>query len=138
MKPLVFCKKTPSTPIKTTADQAASRQPRLLSDQGPFLSKRRPPIDAILRPLFFHNPLESTLTNNDILRRVRYTFDFKDQTMVEIFALANRTVTPEQVTGWLKKDDHADFVALEDSQLAAFLNGLIIFRRGARDGEATN
>lgn len=76
------------------------------------------------------------MTNNDILRRVRYTFDFKDQTMVEIFALANRTVTPEQVTGWLKKDDHADFVALEDSELAAFLNGLIIFRRGARDGEA--
>ncbi|SBS34693.1 hypothetical protein MAQ5080_02947 [Marinomonas aquimarina] len=75
------------------------------------------------------------MTNNDILRRVRYTFDFKDSTMVEIFALAQVTVTTEQVTAWLKKDDVDGFVALEDVELASFLNGLIILRRGARDGE---
>lgn len=75
------------------------------------------------------------MTNNDILRRVRYTFDFKDSTMVEIFALAQVSVTPEQVTAWLKKDDMDGFVPLEDVELASFLNGLIVLKRGARDGE---
>jgi uncharacterized protein YehS (DUF1456 family) len=42
------------------------------------------------------------LTNNDILRRVRYTLDFKDNEVIEIVALADVSVTAEQVTGWLK------------------------------------
>ena len=33
------------------------------------------------------------MTNNDILRRIRYVFDFGDSTMISIFALADRTVT---------------------------------------------
>ncbi len=79
--------------------------------------------------------LESILTNNDILRRVRYTFDFKDSTMVEIFALAQVTVTEEQVAAWLKKDDVDGFEPIEDVELASFLNGLIVLKRGPRDGE---
>lgn len=75
------------------------------------------------------------MNNNDILRRVRYTFDFKDSAMIEIFALAQQSVTPEQITAWLKKDDADDFIALEDVELASFLNGLIILKRGAREGE---
>ena len=29
------------------------------------------------------------MTNNDIFRRIRYTFDLKDNTIVKIFALAD-------------------------------------------------
>lgn len=43
------------------------------------------------------------MTNNDIFRRIRYTFDLKDNTIVKIFALADVSVTQEQVTAWLKK-----------------------------------
>ncbi|MBM6550744.1 DUF1456 family protein [Marinomonas ostreistagni] len=75
------------------------------------------------------------MTNNDILRRVRYTFDFKDSTMVEIFALADVNTTEAQVAAWLKKEDMEGFEPMEDVQLASFLNGLIIQRRGAREGE---
>ncbi|BBI62570.1 hypothetical protein HSBAA_38760 [Vreelandella sulfidaeris] len=45
------------------------------------------------------------LTNNDIFRRIRYTFDLKDSTIVDIFALAEVSVTQQQVTAWLKKDE---------------------------------
>lgn len=43
------------------------------------------------------------MTNNDILRRIRYTFDFGDSKMMAIFGLADLTVTRAQVSDWLKK-----------------------------------
>ncbi len=75
------------------------------------------------------------MTNNDILRRVRYTFDLKDSVMTEIFSLADLNVTDEQVIRWLKKEDDESFVKLSDTELAIFLNGFINFKRGKREGE---
>ncbi|MGR5520703.1 DUF1456 family protein [Vibrio sp. PNB22_4_2] len=75
------------------------------------------------------------MTNNDILRRVRYTFDLKDNAMTEIFSLANLDVTVDQVTSWLKKEEDESFVKLSDTELAIFLNGFINFKRGKREGE---
>lgn len=74
------------------------------------------------------------MTNNDILRRVRYTFDFGDDKMIGLFALENCVVTRAQVSDWLKKDDHPDHEELEDAYLATFLNGLITDRRGKKEG----
>jgi len=75
------------------------------------------------------------MTNNDILRRIRYTFDFSDSKMIEIFALAGHTVTRSLVSDWLKKEDNPTFLCLDDYQLAIFLNGLIIDKRGKKEGE---
>jgi uncharacterized protein YehS (DUF1456 family) len=75
------------------------------------------------------------LTNNDILRRIRYTFDLKDSSMVEIFSLADFNATEEQVSNWLKKDEDDNFLKLNDAELAMFLNGFINFKRGKRDGQ---
>ncbi|MDY0212537.1 MAG: DUF1456 family protein [Desulfuromonadaceae bacterium] len=75
------------------------------------------------------------MTNNDILRRIRYTFDLKDSTMLEIFSLADYKVTEEQVYAWLKKEEDAAFLKLNDTELAVFLNGFINFKRGKRDGQ---
>ncbi|MFK7972814.1 MAG: DUF1456 family protein [Bacteroidia bacterium] len=74
------------------------------------------------------------MQNNDILRRIRYTFDYRDEKMVSIFAHANHETSEEEVKKWLKKEDHNAFVALSDKLLATFLNGLIIERRGKKDG----
>jgi len=74
------------------------------------------------------------VTNNDILRRIRYSFDFSDSRMIAIFAKADCQVTREQVSAWLKKDDDPAFVKCSDAQLAIFLNGLIIDRRGKKEG----
>ncbi|HIF9532035.1 TPA: DUF1456 family protein [Photobacterium damselae] len=75
------------------------------------------------------------MTNNDILRRIRYTFDFKDKAMVDIFAQAEVTVTEEQVVSWLKREDDSAYIKMSDSELASFLNGLINLKRGKREGE---
>lgn len=74
------------------------------------------------------------MTNNDILRRIRYTFDFNDFKMVEIFALADYKVTREQVIHWLKKDEDPEYQNCSDTQLAIFLNGFINDKRGKKEG----
>ena len=76
------------------------------------------------------------ITNNDILRRIRYTFDFRDNKMVAIFASADCEVTREQVSAWLKKEDDPQYVYCEDIVLASFLNGFINEKRGKKDGPA--
>lgn len=75
------------------------------------------------------------MTNNDVLRRIRYTFDFDDSKMISIFGLAECTVTREQISNWLKKDDDEAFQELTDEELATFLNGLINEKRGKKEGE---
>ncbi len=75
------------------------------------------------------------MTNNDILKRLRYVFNFNDKAMIEIFQLAELTTNRSQVSNWLKKEEEADYVAMNDVELAIFLNGLIIKNRGKRDGE---
>ncbi len=75
------------------------------------------------------------MTNNDVLRRVRYIFDFNDAKMITIFAFADHTVTRAQISGWLKKEEDPDCLKLSDSELATFLNGLINDNRGKKDGQ---
>ncbi|WP_074499396.1 MULTISPECIES: YehS family protein [Thalassotalea] len=70
------------------------------------------------------------MTNNDVLRRIRFTFQFKDQQMVNIFALASRQVTTQQVIAWLKPDEDKETMPISDSELASFLNGFIVEKRG--------
>ena len=74
------------------------------------------------------------MTNNDILRRLRYTFDFDDSKMIAIFALVDQSVTRQQVSALLKKEDDPDYKSCNDNQLAIFLNGLINDKRGKKEG----
>ena len=74
------------------------------------------------------------MENNDIIRRIRYSFDFNDTKMIEVFALGDSKVTRAQISSWLKKDIDPGYVALSDFQLAIFLNGLITHKRGKKEG----
>ena len=74
------------------------------------------------------------MTNNDVLRRIRYTFNFDDSKMIAIFGLAGLEVTRAQISDWLKKEDDPDYQRCDDRQFATFLNGLIIEKRGEKDG----
>lgn len=74
------------------------------------------------------------MKNNDILRRIRYIFDFSDSKMIALFGLADHQVTREQISDWLKKDDDPAFKECSDVELVIFLNGLINERRGKREG----
>jgi uncharacterized protein YehS (DUF1456 family) len=74
------------------------------------------------------------MTNNYILRRIRYTFDFNDKTMIAIWALADTVVTREEISVWLKKDEDPEFKNCSDRNMAIFLNGLINKFRGKIEG----
>lgn len=74
------------------------------------------------------------MDHNDVLRRLRYMFDYDDSQMMDVFAQADHAVTREQVCNWLKQDDDAAFVKIKDREMAVFLNGLINLRRDRRDG----
>ncbi len=74
------------------------------------------------------------MTNNDVLRRIRYIFDYSDSKMIAIFALAHSKVTRAEVSNWLKQESDESHVSCSDTQLALFLNGLINDKRGKKEG----
>lgn len=74
------------------------------------------------------------MNNNDILRRIRYTFDLSDSKMMDIFALAGGEVTRAQVSDWLKKEDDPAFKGIYDHEFSVFLNGFIVLKRGKKEG----
>ena len=78
----------------------------------------------------------ASMSNNDILRTLRYTFHYHDHKMKEIFALGGKVISFEEVALWLKKEEDPDFVKLYDKDLAYFLDGLIVSNRGKKEGAA--
>lgn len=74
------------------------------------------------------------MINNDIIRRIRYVFDFSDTAMISLFRHTETQVTRAELTEWLTREDEEGFVACSDRNLALFLNGLIIEKRGKKEG----
>lgn len=76
------------------------------------------------------------MINNDVLRRLRYTFDFDDNKMIAIFALGRVTANRDDVRSWLKQEEDADYKTCGNGFFMGFLDGLIIEKRGPKDGPA--
>ncbi len=73
------------------------------------------------------------MTNNDILRRLRYTFDFSNPKTIELFCLdpaSSVNISTDQLLSKLAKEEDAGFSTCTDKELAAFLDGLIVSKRG--------
>ena len=79
------------------------------------------------------------MTNNDILRRLRYALTISNDQMVEMFAKGNLTVDHAQLQSWLLKEaaegeeQDPGFVPCPDAALSQFLDGFIVVRRGVRE-----
>ncbi|TWT13284.1 DUF1456 family protein [Planomicrobium sp. CPCC 101079] len=87
------------------------------------------------------------MDNNDLLIRLRYALDIKNNDMVEIFKLGGIELTKEEVLKVLTKspdsDDEADgiwdesenedHIKADNAMFESFLNGLIIFKRGRQE-----
>ena len=74
------------------------------------------------------------MTNNDILRRIRYILDFDDMKMIETFAMADVEIRRGHIVSWLLKEDEHSYQGCNDKMLATFLNGLISMKRGKKKG----
>lgn len=70
------------------------------------------------------------MTNNDVLRSLRYALNLSEPEMVEICNLAGLTITRTEIADLLKKEEEAGYVECSDEIMTAFLDGLIAHRRG--------
>lgn len=73
------------------------------------------------------------MTTNDILRRCRYALDISNPKMREIFRLAGHDIDQESLIALLKKEGEEGFHECSNDLLEAFLDGLIVLRRGRRE-----
>lgn len=73
------------------------------------------------------------MVNNDILRRVRYALNIKDRTMLDIFKYGENPITNEELLNLLKREGEEDFLKCSNKVLEAFLDGLIILKRGKQE-----
>ena len=76
------------------------------------------------------------MTNNDILRRLRYLFSLNDLKIIELFQLTNYELKKTDVNDWFKPEDEKSHLMMRDVDLSILLNGIIIDRRGKREGPA--
>lgn len=82
------------------------------------------------------------MTNNDILRRLRYALRLSNARLTALFALGGHALSEADLDLFLRKDGDPQSVECPDVLLGSFLDGLIVSRRGPGneppDGELDN
>ena len=71
------------------------------------------------------------MTYNDLLRRLRYALNLNGESIAGLCTLGGREIRPIDVLMLLKKEEETGYVVCDDTVMTAFLDGLIISRRGA-------
>jgi uncharacterized protein YehS (DUF1456 family) len=75
------------------------------------------------------------MDNNDVLRKVRYALDLKDSAMVKIFKSVGIEMSRNDLSDHFVDEEDPFFKPLSNETLLAFLDGLILDRRGEKDGK---
>lgn len=75
------------------------------------------------------------MTNNAILRQVRFALKINDKSMIELFSLSGFTITSEELTDLLKKESEEGYSECSNRLLNSFLDALILTRRGPSDNK---
>ncbi|GHE77805.1 DUF1456 family protein [Thalassotalea profundi] len=74
------------------------------------------------------------MINNDILRRISTIFGFSNEQLIDIFSFNECEISKEKLVCFFKEKDDDTYIEVSDVELASFLNGLIVEKRGASDG----
>ncbi|WP_028973796.1 DUF1456 family protein [Spirochaeta cellobiosiphila] len=78
------------------------------------------------------------MINNDVLRRLRYALDYNDIKLVQICQLSGVKIETENIKNYTAKETDSNFVECPTSVLEAFLDGLIVEKRGPSDNKNKN
>lgn len=70
------------------------------------------------------------MTNNDVLRSLRYALDISDTAVARIIALTDLSVDKADIIRIMKKEDEEGYLPCSNAVIVAFLDGLIIHKRG--------
>ena len=74
------------------------------------------------------------LTNNDILKKLRVAHKFTDDDILKVLKLVDFEISKSALGDFFRNEDHPKYVAAGDQVLRNFLNGLIIEKRGRKEG----
>jgi uncharacterized protein YehS (DUF1456 family) len=77
------------------------------------------------------------MTNNDILRSLRYARDFSDAELIHFFAEASVVMSRERLLALLEREDEPGYEPLSDELFGRFLDGLVDAHRGKREPSGT-
>jgi uncharacterized protein YehS (DUF1456 family) len=70
------------------------------------------------------------MTNNTVLRSLRYLMNVSDFTMMEIADEGGVTLQEWEIIAYLKKEEDEGYEECPDEVMAHFLDGLILYKRG--------
>lgn len=76
------------------------------------------------------------MTNNEVMKSVRYTLEIKNKEVVEMIKGGGVELSVLDVVDILKSEEDEGFVKCPAETIHAFLDGLILERRGPSDGPA--
>lgn len=74
------------------------------------------------------------MTNNSVLKRLRYIEGFSNTVLQSIFKEVGYVAALEDIEAWQAKEEDPTYKAMQDVELALFLNGLIQQKRGKKEG----
>ena len=77
------------------------------------------------------------IDNNGLLRSIRYILGVNDKVMSDIFKLGGSSIKEEDVKKILSKEDTPEFEKCSNIDTEMFLNGLITYKRGKKEGGGT-
>jgi uncharacterized protein YehS (DUF1456 family) len=75
-------------------------------------------------------PVETRITNNVVLKKLRVAFQLKDVDMHEVFEAAGFPLTKPELTALFRQADHKHYRPCGDQILRNFLKGLTVRFRG--------
>ena len=75
------------------------------------------------------------LTNNDILKKLRVALKMRDDDIVKVLSLVDFKISKSELGAFFRSEDHPKYMECQDQILRNFLNGLIIHKRGPREGK---
>lgn len=75
------------------------------------------------------------MTNNDVIRSLRYILSINDKKIVEIISLSGFKIGVQEVEYYMKDEEDPAYQPCNDEVMSHFLDGLIFFKRGKDDSK---
>ncbi len=75
------------------------------------------------------------MTNNDILKRLRFALNISDTSLVEMVDLGGNKISASDLILYFKNEDEEEYKNCSNSVLTSFLDGLILKKRGSRSSD---
>jgi uncharacterized protein YehS (DUF1456 family) len=73
-----------------------------------------------------------SMTNNDILKKLRVALHLRDDDIIKILKLVDFNISKSELGALFRAEDHPNYVECGDQILRNFLNGLVIHLRGPK------